>query len=55
MKKNLLQRIIIILVVTIASLYYVIGPHRAPRASDAPSTRLSQGSRSRGGRGVGGA
>jgi preprotein translocase subunit SecD len=34
MKKNLRQRTIIILVVTIASLYYVIGPHRMPRASD---------------------
>jgi preprotein translocase subunit SecD len=35
MKKNLLQRIIIIAVVTLVSLYIVIGPHkRFPRLSD---------------------
>ena len=35
MKKNLRQRIIIITVVTLASVYYVIGPHdRWPRPSD---------------------
>src|SRR3712207_1227357 len=35
MKKNLRQRIIIIAVVTLAPLYYVIGPHdRWPRPSD---------------------
>ena len=34
MKKNLLQRTIIIVVVSVVSLYYVIGPHRMPRASD---------------------
>ncbi|HVF50652.1 MAG TPA: protein translocase subunit SecD [Pyrinomonadaceae bacterium] len=35
MKKNLLQRVIIILVVTLVALYIVIGPHRRmPRLSD---------------------
>ena len=34
MKKNILQRLIIILVVTLVALYIVIGPRRAPRLSD---------------------
>jgi preprotein translocase subunit SecD len=34
MKKNLTARVVIIAVVTVASLYAVIGPRRAPRASD---------------------
>ena len=33
-KKNLLQRIIIIAVVTLVSLYLVIGPRRKPKLSD---------------------
>jgi preprotein translocase subunit SecD len=33
-KKNLLQRTIIIALVTLASLYVVIGPHRRPRLGD---------------------
>jgi preprotein translocase subunit SecD len=33
-KKNLLQRFIIIAIVTIAGLYVVIGPHRRPKFSD---------------------
>src|ERR671939_173168 len=33
-KSNLLQRVIIILVVTIGGLYLVIGPYRRPKASD---------------------
>jgi preprotein translocase subunit SecD len=33
-KKNLLQRFIIIVVVTIVGLYVVIGPHRRPKFSD---------------------
>lgn len=34
MKKNVLQRAIIILVVTLVAIYAVIGPRRAPRLSD---------------------
>ena len=34
MKKNLTQRIIIITIVTLAALYIVIGPRRAPKLSD---------------------
>jgi preprotein translocase subunit SecD len=34
MKKNVLRRLIIILVVTLVALYIVIGPRRAPRLSD---------------------
>lgn len=33
-KKNLLQRFIIIAIVTLVGLYLVIGPHRRPRLSD---------------------
>ena len=33
-KRNLLQRFIIILAVTLVGLYIVIGPHRRPKASD---------------------
>ncbi len=33
-KKNLLQRFIIIVVVTVAGLYVVLGPHRRPKLSD---------------------
>ena len=33
-KRNLLQRFIIIAIVTIAGLYVVIGPHRRPKLSD---------------------
>ncbi|PYS51767.1 MAG: protein translocase subunit SecD [Acidobacteria bacterium] len=33
-KSNLLQRFIIILIVTLGGLYLVIGPHRRPRLSD---------------------
>jgi preprotein translocase subunit SecD len=33
-KKNLLQRFILIAIVTIAGLYIVIGPHRRPKLSD---------------------
>src|SRR2546421_5996937 len=33
-KRNLLQRTIIILVVTLGGLYLVIGPHRRPKLSD---------------------
>jgi preprotein translocase subunit SecD len=33
-KKNILQRFIIILVITIAGLYVVLGPHRRPKLSD---------------------
>jgi preprotein translocase subunit SecD len=33
-KRNLLQRFIIIVIVTIAGLYVVIGPHRRPRPGD---------------------
>ena len=33
-KRNLLQRFIIILVVTLVGLYLVIGPHRRPHLSD---------------------
>src|ERR687884_2167549 len=33
-KTKLLQRVIIILVVTLGGLYLVIGPHRRPKASD---------------------
>ena len=33
-KSNLLQRVIIILIVTFGGLYLVIGPHRRPKASD---------------------
>jgi preprotein translocase subunit SecD len=33
-KKNLLQRFIIIAIITIAGLYVVIGPHRRPKLSD---------------------
>jgi preprotein translocase subunit SecD len=32
--KNVVQRTIIILIVTLASLYYVIGPHRRPTRAD---------------------
>ncbi|MDQ3687350.1 MAG: hypothetical protein M3430_17390, partial [Acidobacteriota bacterium] len=34
MKKNLLQRFIIIAIVTLGSLYIVFGPRRAPKLSD---------------------
>src|SRR5438067_10843574 len=33
-QSNLLQRVIIILIVTLGGLYLVIGPHRRPKASD---------------------
>src|ERR1044071_459818 len=33
-KKNLLQRFIIIILVTLAGVYVVIGPHRRPKFSD---------------------
>ena len=33
-KRNLLQRFILILVVTLVGLYIVIGPHRRPKLSD---------------------
>src|SRR5215216_3828589 len=33
-KKNLLQRAILITVITLGGLYYVIGPHRRPKLSD---------------------
>ena len=33
-KKNILKRFIIILVITIAGLYVVLGPHRRPKLSD---------------------
>ncbi|HEX8707736.1 MAG TPA: hypothetical protein VF723_05700, partial [Pyrinomonadaceae bacterium] len=33
-KKNLLQRTIVIVIITLVGLYIVIGPHRRPKASD---------------------
>ena len=42
MKKNLLQRVIIIAVVTLGSLYIVIGPRRAPKLSDFTLAGINQ-------------
>ena len=42
MKKNLTARFIIIVVVTVVSLYAVIGPRRTPRASDFTWSGLKQ-------------
>src|SRR5215210_1312020 len=39
-KKNLLQRFIIIAVVTLIGLYLVIGPHRRPHLSDFTATGI---------------
>jgi preprotein translocase subunit SecD len=41
-KRNLLQRFIIIAIVTIAGLYIVIGPHRRPRFSDFKLSGIKQ-------------
>src|SRR5918998_4832437 len=42
MKKNLTLRFVIIAVVTVASLYAVIGPRRTPRASDFTPNGIKQ-------------
>ena len=42
MKKNLLQRFIIIAVVTLGSLYIVIGPRRTPKLSDFTLAGINQ-------------
>ncbi len=41
-KRNLLQRFIIIALVTIAGVYVVIGPHRRPKLSDFTSSGIKR-------------